>query len=208
MSKLQKKESMRRTKADLFVELASGIDEDGFTRKVGVDEFSGKYSSLVFGNGADWARSDGSLGKQYNIARFKEGKGNRITHVQLQGFNKNPKQRSVAASVRNYYLGQKCVVLGTSKDVEIDHKDGRYDDPTVGYVQSQDPKDFQPLSKAANYAKRQHCKRCAETNIRFDATTLGYPVPHVKGNSQYRGTCVGCFWYDPVAFRMSLRANM
>lgn len=206
MSKLQEKESMRLTKADLFIELAGGIDEDGFTRKVSVNEFSGKYSSLIFGNGADWARSDGSLGKRYNIARFKEGKGNRITHVQLQGLNKNPKQRPIAASVRNFYRGHKCVVLGTSKDVEIDHKDGRYDDPTVSYVQSQDPKDFQPLSKAANYAKRQHCRRCAETNIRFDATEIGYPVPHVKGNSQYRGTCVGCFWYDPVAFRASLNS--
>lgn len=51
-----------------------------------------------------------------------------------------------------------------------------------------------------NYAKRQHCRRCRETGQRFDAKQLGYPVGQTKGNGQYRGTCVGCYWYDPKAF--------
>jgi hypothetical protein len=32
--------------------------------------------------------------------------------------------------------------------------------------------DFQPLSKAANDAKRQHCKICMRTGERFDAKKL------------------------------------
>jgi len=190
------------TKAELFLELATP-DEDGFSREVSVEEFDGRYSGLRFGNGGSWARDDGPLGKKYNVVRHKRGKGNRTTHVELQGFNKNPKEKSISQAVRKALKGQKCPVLGTSQ-VEIDHKDGRYDDSKVANAATQSIKDFQPLSKAANYAKRQHCKRCADTGQRFDAKTLGYTVSQVKGNGKYRGTCVGCYWYDPYVFNQSL----
>lgn len=36
--------------------------------------------------------------------------------------------------------------------------------------------DFQPLSKPANDAKRQFCKECKRTGIRYDAKQLGYTV--------------------------------
>ena len=190
------------TKAELFLELALP-DEDGFSRKVPVEEFKGRYIGLVLGNGGSWSRDDGSLGKKYNVVRHKKGKGNPITHVELQGYNKNPKHRPISQSVREELKGQKCRVLNTSQ-VVIDHKDGRYDDSKVANTASQEVKDFQPLSKTVNYAKRQHCKRCAETGQRFDAKTLGYNVSQVKGNGKYRGTCVGCYWYDPHAFNQSL----
>lgn len=190
------------TKAELFLELAPP-DKQGFSREVPVKEFKGKYIGLRFGNGGDWARDAGSLGKKYNVVRHKKGKGNRITHVELQGYNKNPKHKSISQSVRKALKGQKCRVLGIT-DVEIDHKDGRYDDSKVSNTGNQKAEDFQPLSKAVNYAKRQHCKRCAETGLRFDAKTLGYKVSQVKGNGKYRGTCVGCYWYDPHAFNQSL----
>jgi len=74
--------------------------------------------------------------------------------------------------------------LGTSKP-ECDHKDGRRDDPRLN-----DPKlvtidDFQPLSKAANNAKKQHCKECRSTNKRFDAKRLGYSISQWAGNGKY-----------------------
>lgn len=187
---------------DLFLKLA-GVDEDGFSRKVSVDEFVGRYSRLQFGNGGSWARKDGPLGKKYNVVRHKEGKGNKITHVELQGFNKTPKHAQISQSMREYYKGADCVVLAVSK-VQIDHKDGRYDDPKVADISQQKLEDFQPLSEAVNYAKRQHCKECSETGNRFDATRLGYPVAQVKGNGKYRGTCKGCYWYDPREFNASM----
>ena len=192
-----------KSKTDLFLELAGAIDGQGFSRKVAVDEFVGEYSRLLFGNGADWARRDGSLGRKYNIARIKEGKGNRITHVQLHGFNKNPKRRPIGKHVRDAYRDERCRVLAVGK-VQIDHKDGRYDDQEVSDVSKQKPDDFQPLSECVNYAKRQHCKDCAKTGRRFDARRLGYQVGQVKGNGEYRGTCVGCYWYDPAAFNAAL----
>jgi hypothetical protein len=72
-------------------------------------------------------------------------------------------------------------------------------------INKQTPKDFQPLSKAANNAKREHCKKCKESGVRFDAKNIGYPVSQYKGNTKYQGTCVGCYWYSPSDFRDKLK---
>ena len=188
---------MPPSKADLFLELAKP-DERGFSRAVSVTEFAGKYAGLSFGNGGSWCRDDGGLARQFNVRRNKSGI--RIVSVELQGFKKNPIGKVIRADIKQHYKDKKCVVLGTG-ETECDHKDGRRDDPRLNDPAKQTINDFQPLSKAANNAKRQHCRRCRETNRRFDATTFGYPKPQVRGNGQYNGTCDGCYWYDPVEFR-------
>ena len=68
--------------------------------------------------------------------------------------------------------------------------------------------DFQPLSKAANDAKRQFCKECIATGIRYDATKLGYPMSYYKGEAEHNGeedACIGCYWYDPLEFKRHLK---
>ena len=68
--------------------------------------------------------------------------------------------------------------------------------------------DFQPLSKAANDAKRQFCKECRRTGIRFDAQKLGYPMSYYKGGARHHNeedACVGCYWYDPIKFKKHLQ---
>ena len=70
--------------------------------------------------------------------------------------------------------------------------------------------DFQPLSKAANDAKRQFCKECRKTKRRYDAKQLGYPMSYYKGNELHDGSqngCEGCFWYDPIEFRKHLQVK-
>lgn len=186
------------------MELAGALDRDGFSRKVPVSEFVGKYSELAFGNGADWARSDGAFGKQYNIVRHKEN-GRAITHIEIQGKNKNPKiNRGVKKEIKDFFKDKKCAVLAISSNAEIDHKDGRYDDPSVSKNSTQKIEDFQLLNKTVNNAKRQHCKKCKNTKQRFDAKTLGYPASQIKGNGIYRGTCIGCYWYDPQEFNKAM----
>ena len=67
--------------------------------------------------------------------------------------------------------------------------------------------DFQPLSKAANDAKRQFCKECMRTRIRYDAKKLGYPMSFYKGGKTHNfeeDACVGCYWYDPIEFKKHL----
>lgn len=179
------------SKPALFLELAKP-DEDGFSRRVLVSEFTGKYSKLTFGNGADWARDDGGLAKRYNILRVKE-KG-RVVAVELHGFNKHPINKDIPSEIASQVRKKRCAVLGIGR-VEVDHKDGRRDNPSSTRVE-----DFQPLSKAANNAKRQHCKTCRETDNRFDARILGFCVAQWKGGETYRGSCVGCFWHDPRRF--------
>lgn len=194
------------TKNSLYLELAQP-DEFGFGRQVSVEEFVGKYESLKFGNGADWARNDGTLAKHYNIRRHKRGSGNKVTHVELQGYRKVPVlQKPIPDKFRRIIKSQDCVILGTSNP-ECDHKDGRLDDPRLSDVNRITLDDFQPLSKAANDAKRQHCVECRETNQRFDAKRLGYTVSQVRGNGEYNGTCVGCYWHDPVFFNKEVSSS-
>ena len=162
-----------------------------------VQEFRGKYSVLTFGNGGDWCRRDGSLARKYNVERHKE-KG-AIVAVVLHGFNKTLTKRPINAAIRRGICAKRCVVLGTGNP-ECDHKDGRLDDPRLADTSKQKPDDFQPLSKAANNAKRQHCRECMEKGMRFDARTLGFKRPQIKGDGVYRGSCVGCYWHDPLRF--------
>jgi len=186
----------RISKKDLFIKLASP-DNQGFSRKVYVTEFVGEYEGLKMGNGGSWCRSDGSLAKLYNIKRHIH-KG-AIQYVQLHGFNKFSYDRPIPKRIRDELNDKRCVILDIGK-IEIDHRDGRRDDPRLFDSNLVTVNDFQPLSKAANNAKRQHCKTCRETNIRYDAKKLGYVVSQIKGDEVYRGTCVGCYWYDPKGF--------
>lgn len=78
------------------------------------------------------------------------------------------------------------------------------DDPRLSDINKVTIDDFQPLSKAANDAKRQHCVECRETGIRFDAKRLGYSVSQVRGNGLYNGTCVGCYCHDPIFFNREM----
>ena len=190
----------RQTLADLFLELAQP-DGDGFSRPVRITEFVGKYERLRLGNGGSWCRADGGLAKRFNIDRHKEG--GRIVYITLHGYNKQPIIKNIRQDIKEHFRDDRCVVLATG-NTEVDHKDGRRDDPRLNDTDLQRLDDFQPLSKAVNYAKRQHCKECRDTGNRFDAKRLGYTVSQIKGNGVYRGTCVGCYWYDPKAFNAAL----
>ena len=194
----------QQSKWKLFLELAKP-DDEGFSEPIEITEFVGEYERLKMGNGGDWCRANGTLGQKYNVVRNKKkGQGNKIVSVELVGFNKNPTLRPIKASISKEIKRQRCVILHTSNP-EVDHKDGRLDDPSVSDRNKQTLKDFQPLSKAANVAKRQHCKECKASGIRFDATNIGYPVSHYQGNPEYQGTCVGCYWYSPSDFRAKLK---
>lgn len=192
------------SKIELFLELAKP-DEYGFSREVSINEFVGKYEVLKFGNGGDWCRTDGSLGKKYNIRRIK--KGNSIIAVKLGGFNtKKQIQKQIRNDIAKEISSQKCAVLHIS-NVEVDHKDGHRDDYENLKPEKQTLNDFQPLSPAVNKAKRQHCKICRETKQRFDARVLGFSKCAWVGNGIYEGTCVGCYWHDIKKFNQEISKN-
>lgn len=192
----------------LFLELAKP-DKNGISRWVNVDEFVGKFAPLKIGNGLSWGRRDGNFAKQYIIETDKSiTPGNRIDRIRLNGFNNDNSSNQIRNDIKEYYKNKACVILGTTNRTEVDHKNGRKNDPRVMNINTQTLNDFQPLSKHANDAKRQFCKECIRTNKRYDAKQLGYQISFYKGNETHDGTdtgCEGCFWYDPIEFRKHLQ---
>lgn len=197
----------QKTKIELFEELAQ-IDENGCSRWVYVSEFVGKYQGLQLLNGAGWSRDDGSFGKKYLVERDRSlTLGNKVDAIRTVGFNNGEYSQHIRPEIKRTICAQRCVVLGTSNP-ECDHKNGRKNEDRVMKNEEQKLSDFQPLSKAANDAKRQYCKECKQTGIRYDAKLLGYPMSYYKGDENHNGKedgCEGCYWYDPLEFKRHLQ---
>jgi hypothetical protein len=199
------------TKTELFLQLAKP-NTDGISRWVLVNEFLDEYKDLQLGNGGSWCRGSSTLAKQYIIEFDKsQSKGNAIDAIRLNGFNnKKSFNQNIRQDIKEFYKTQKCVMLGVNGNsentkIEIDHKDGRKDDDRVSDTKTQKLDDFQPLSKAANDVKRQICKKCKETNKRWNAKNLkGNPYEFYEGDENYTKElgCVGCYQYDPVEYRI------
>lgn len=198
------------TKTEIFLELAKP-DEKGFSRWVKVTEFVEKYKPLQLGNGGSWCRSSSTLAKKY-ILEFDKTltPGNSIDAIRTCGFNTNKTfSQNIRSDIKDFYKNKNCVMLGVqgkseNTKIEIDHKDGRKDDWRVSDVKTQKIEDFQPLCKAANDAKRQICKKCKETDKRWDAKNIkGNPYSFYVGDENYTEElgCVGCYQYDPVEYR-------
>ena len=197
----------KSTKNELFLKL-SAPDNNGVSRWVSVNEFVGEYADLKFGNGASWARKESTLAKNFKIEFDKTlTPGNGIDRIRLNGKNEGDYSQHIRADIKRQIQSQRCVVLGTSNP-EVDHKNGMKNEDRVMRNEDQKLSDFQPLSKAANDAKRQYCKECIRTGIRYDAKKLGYPMSYYKGGAEHNGeenACEGCFWYDPFEFRKHLK---
>ncbi len=195
------------TKHELFLKLAQP-DENGVSRWVSIDEFVGEYVVLTFGNGASWARKESTLAQNYIIEFDKSiSRGNGIDRIRLNGKNYGDYSQHIRSDIKKAIKTQRCVVLGTSNP-EVDHKNGMKNEDRVMRNEAQMLEDFQPLSKAANDAKRQFCKDCMRTKIRFDAKLLGYPISYYVGGAEHsfeQNACIGCFWYDPIEFRRHLK---
>lgn len=200
------------TKTELFLELAKP-NQKGISRWVKATEFVDEYKELQLGNGGSWCRASSTLAKKYNVEFDKSlTSGNSIDAIRLNGFNTNTTfSQNIRSDIKNFYKNQNCVMLGIQGNsentkIEIDHKDGRKDDWRVSDVKMQKLEDFQPLCKAANDAKRQICKKCKETDKRWNAKNLkGNPYSFYKGDENYTEDlgCVGCYQYDPVEYRKS-----
>ncbi len=194
------------TKTELFIQLAKP-DNNGVSRWVDVAEFVGEYAYLTFGNGASWARKESTLARKYVIEFDKSvSSGNGIDRIRLNGFNNSNYSQYIRADIKKAIKSRRCVVLGTSNP-EVDHKNGMKNEGRVMRNENQSLEDFQPLSKAANDAKRQFCKECRRNGIRYDAKLLGYPISYYSGVAEHNNeenACIGCYWYDPLEFKKHL----
>lgn len=148
-------------------------------------------------NGCSWARSHTSyLGKKYIIKRSKLG--NKVHSIQLIGFNTDPEKHNIPQNVRNYFKDKPSCFSGSQQDLQIDHKNGKYND--------EDPNDinnYQILTRQENDIKRQYCKSCKNTGKRFDAKSLGFGISWTAGDEK-SSSCIGCFWNDIKDFRQKV----
>lgn len=184
-----------------FLDIAEP-DPYGFTKEIRLDDLIAVNPAFKLGNGGSWCRDDGPLGRQYKIKRIKEG--SRIVAVKLEGPNRSPTNKGIKADIVKTVSDMRCAVLWTGKP-QVDHKEGTYDDHKLLAKEKQTIDMFQPLSQAANSAKRQHCKVClaSKQRVRFDARNLGYKEGWFLGD-QYSNTCVGCYWHDPKKFNQEV----
>lgn len=183
-----------------YVSVIGWEDEaNGISPEVTIDDLCKINTNFRSTNGCQWARSDNSaLGKVYKIVRTK--KKNAVYSVKLDGFNTRAKRnRAIRKDIVDAISKQRCVVLDVGVNIEVDHKNGRYDDENVANLETQTLDDFQPLSKAANDAKRTHCTQCLKVQKRYNAQRLGYSAGWTQGDEN-DSVCVGCYWYDPKDF--------
>ncbi|GAA8992011.1 hypothetical protein BTM273_13110 [Helicobacter pylori] len=180
---------MSKSKKELFLELAQP-DKNGVSRWVSAIEFIRKYQGLQLGNGGSWCRSNSSLAKEFKLEFDKrQTLGNSIDRIRLNGYNTRCVfNQSIRQDIKNYYSQQCCTMCGASGNsentqIEIDHKDGRKDDPRV------------------SDSNTQTFDECKESGYRFDATKIpGNYYSFYEGEAEYDG-CVGCYQYDPIQYR-------
>ena len=225
-----------------FLALSQYNPESKRSRLVCCDEFVGEYQSLENKNGGGWCRLDGTFGKKYKAVTVKkngdikyswdvdeverdeihsiipnlEGKGNGIHYILIYGEQNLNAGRPIGQTVRDALGSCPCVTCGTTSNIEIDHKNGLYNDPRVLNLQSQTVDDFQPLCKHCNDQKRQTYKKMKETGIRYGATNIPilkmFGIDYIHGDTSYDindpNTMVGTYWYDPVKFMETLKETL
>lgn len=193
---------------EIFFEISERDKKTGWGKKIHISQFKGKID--LTNNGVQWIRPNS--GPEKIMAWPEIGKGNRKVWFQAQGFWKiNKEDRPISSKILNIIKKKRCVItlLKPSREnkIECDHKNGRYNDERVKNLATQIINDFQPLHESMNKKKREACKKCTDSGIRFDAKEFGYKKSYTKGNEKHDGTingCVGCFWFDVLEFRSNL----
>ena len=218
-----------------FLQLSAYNEESKRSRVVCCDEFVGEYQCLENNNGGGWCRFDGSFGKKYKAVSMKKNgtikyswdpedheveeiratlpantgeKGNALRYLMIYGEQNLSSARPISQAIRDALGECPCVVCGSNSNIEIDHKNGLYNDPRVLNIHTQTVDDFQPLCKHCNDQKRQTIKKMKETGIRHSACDI--PSLRMLGFDYNRGdetydindpnTMVGTYWYDPTQF--------
>ena len=173
-------------------------DKNGYSRKVSREEI--ENSNLT------WSKNgNGRRNVYFGVQKYKwiakRGKGNKVVALKLDGFNesiilnqtirKDIKDKLNELTRSNF--APDCLIPLVDKDKEIDHRWGRKDSPLYSRIndtKEQTIDDFQLLSHSHNQFKREKCKKCTETNKRFDGIIWDDSVG-----------CSGCPLAQPELYR-------
>lgn len=150
------------------------------------------------------------------LKRKNPQKDNKIRFIKTYGLQNTIFNRQINSNIKKELLKNgKCCVCGSSSDLEIDHKNGFYNDSRLYNVRTQKLSDFQVLCKHCNCQKRQVYKDMERTKLRFDATTIPmlkhFKIKYLNGNKYIDPKIVNCdkgvFWNDPVKFMKTIFEN-
>ena len=115
----------------------------------------------------------------------------------------DPKERARILKI----LGMKDAFSGASisSTPEIDHKEPwtrLLNDVNASYLSDKEVRDhFQLLTREHNLLKDRMCGYCKLNNIRPPFLGIYY---WYDGDENYKGTCVGCGWYDAIKWKEEL----
>ena len=153
-------------------------DKNGYSRKVSREEI--ENSNLT------WSKNgNGRRNVYFGVQKYKwvaeRGNGNKVISLKLDGLNESViLNQTIRKDIKDKLYTQTrsnfaptCLVSLVDKDKEIDHRWGRKDSPLydrINDTSKQTIDDFQLLSHSHNQFKREQCKKCTMTNIRFDDT--------------------------------------
>lgn len=202
------------------------------------------YPHLDNKNGGSWCRMDGKMAKHYKFFTVKDSgeiryswiptdnekseikeeckeyikiskKSNKIRYIKIFGIQEKVINRPIRTDIRNIIKNQKCVSCGTKKDIEVDHKNGLYNDKRVLNLKTQVIDDFQPLCKHCNLEKREIIKKMKATGIRPSATEHPifsiFNLKYIEGDENYNinnpNALVGVLWYDFIAFAKFIKSQ-
>jgi len=224
---------------NLFLELSTK-EGNGF---ISTTKFTGEYDRLRFGNGGSWCRSDSTFANEHKLCTVSSSatwysweatpeekkqieldiksldikKGNKIQYIKTFGLQSDPKHlsRAVRKDIKDIIKKRRCVNCGTSRDIEVDHKNGLYNNPRVLNTITQTLDDFQALCKKCNCLKRQAYIEMEKTGIRPPARILpqyehcrfDYTCGDATWDPKDVNAMVGTYWYDPVNFAAYFRSR-
>ena len=116
--------------------------------------------------------------------------------------------RNIRTDIKKILFKNPCVSCGSFNNIEIDHKNGLYNDPRVLNILTQNLDDFQPLCKHCNDQKRETYVFMKKYGKRYGASLIpalkSFGVDFTQGDESYDCTNInamqGTYWYDPVLF--------
>lgn len=232
----------KKSKINLFKILSNYNEETKTSDIVCVNQFTGEYSGLISGNGGGWCRLDGNFGRKYKVCIARQNgelrfswtptdeeklqisqemlafggsnftKGIAIYLIKICGALDHSSGRPIRDDIRNALKYGPCVSCGTTSQIEIDHKNGLYNDPRVLSIDTQILDDFQPLCKHCNDQKRQTYNYMKATGKRYPATMIPmmkpFGIDFILGTEFFDyddpNTTVGTYWHDPVHFMTTI----
>ena len=151
------------------------------------------------------------------VADAKGGykRGISIYLLKICGVQDLSSARPIRQDIRDALKTLPCVACGTTSQIEIDHKNGLYNDPRVLSASTQTIDDFQPLCKHCN-DQRQTYVYSNKTGKRYGFTSIpqfkAYGIDFIEGDETFDpenpNAMVGTYWFDPVCFHSALLVKL